>query len=58
MVFEEALKELDTIVRQLESGQLTLDAAIKNFERGKELVSFCTNELKAIEQRIDEKIKS
>ena len=32
--FEEALKELEEIVEQLESGEITLDGAVSAYERG------------------------
>ena len=34
MTFEDTLKELDEIVTRLESGELPLDSALKQFERG------------------------
>ena len=36
MTFEEAQKELERIVQQLESGQADLDEAIRLWERGEE----------------------
>ena len=39
MTFEEAQKELERIVQQLESGQADLDDAIGLWERGEELYS-------------------
>ena len=44
--FEEALKELESIVKQLE-GDLPLDEAIKAFEKGIELSKICIEDLKA-----------
>ncbi len=44
--FEEALKELETIVKKLE-GDLPLDEAIKAFEKGIELSKICIEDLKA-----------
>lgn len=36
-MFEELLKELDEIVKELESGKLTLDESITKYQRGVEL---------------------
>ncbi|MGB1360632.1 MAG: exodeoxyribonuclease VII small subunit [Alphaproteobacteria bacterium] len=43
--FEDAVKELESIVKQLESGDIKLDDAIKAYERGAELKNFCTKKL-------------
>ena len=43
--FEEALSELETIVRKLE-GDLPIDEATKAFERGIQLSKTCMDELK------------
>lgn len=43
--FEEALNELEAIVKQLE-GDMPLDEAVKAFERGIELSRICTEALK------------
>ena len=39
--FEDALKELETIVKRLENGQSTLDQAIGDYERGSALKRHC-----------------
>ncbi|MGF1739542.1 exodeoxyribonuclease VII small subunit [Vibrio profundum] len=52
MSFEEALSELDTVVEQLESGDLGLDEALKKFERGISLARAGQNKLTAAEQRV------
>ena len=44
--FEDALKELESIVKKLE-GDLPLDEAIKAFEKGIELSKICIEDLKA-----------
>ena len=43
--FESALTELETIVKTLEDGQLTLEQSLENFERGIELSRFCHTRL-------------
>lgn len=51
--FEEALSQLETIVRQLESGQGKLDDAISAYETGSQLRLHCDNKLKEAEARIE-----
>lgn len=41
MKFEELLKELELIVKELESGTLTLDESIKKYQKGIELSVEC-----------------
>jgi exodeoxyribonuclease VII small subunit len=53
MTFEEAQKELERIVQQLESGQADLDDAIKLWERGEELHRFCVEKLESARGRIE-----
>jgi exodeoxyribonuclease VII small subunit len=52
--FEEAQKELEEIVRRLESGDAGLDEAIKLWERGEELYRLCLGRLDAAQGRIEE----
>ena len=53
MRFEEAQKELESIVQQLESGQAELDDAIKLWERGEELHRLCLEKLDSAQGRIE-----
>ncbi|USD65875.1 exodeoxyribonuclease VII small subunit [Vibrio sp. SCSIO 43136] len=52
MSFEAALEELDTIVEQLENGDLALDEALKKFERGIGLARAGQEKLTQAEQRV------
>lgn len=54
MTFEEAQKELEQIVHRLETGEATLDEALKLWERGEELYAFCRAKLDAAEGRVEE----
>jgi exodeoxyribonuclease VII small subunit len=53
MNFEDALKELETIVRTLESGSGQLDAAIDAYERGAALKKHCEAKLREAQARIE-----
>jgi exodeoxyribonuclease VII small subunit len=50
--FEQALSELETIVSQMESGQLPLEQSLAAYKRGTELLQSCQKSLAAIEQQI------
>jgi len=50
--FETSLKELEKIVRDLESGEINLDDSIKKFEEGIELYKNCRLTLNSAEKRI------
>ncbi len=52
--FEQALAELDTILRELEDGTTTLDAALARYERGVGLLRTCYGQLQAAEHRIQQ----
>lgn len=50
--FEQAIEELDALVRQMESGELSLDASIAAYRRGSELARHCQAKLAVAEQEI------
>jgi exodeoxyribonuclease VII small subunit len=54
LTFEQALTELEKVVRQLEEGKLPLDDSIKLFERGTNLKSHCETLLKSAKMRIEQ----
>jgi exodeoxyribonuclease VII small subunit len=50
--FELSLKELEQIVRELESGDVNLDQSLKKFEQGIELYKKCRSTLEIAEKKI------
>jgi exodeoxyribonuclease VII small subunit len=50
--FEDALKQLETIVEQMESGDLPLESLLKRFEEGTRLARLCQDKLGAAELEI------
>jgi exodeoxyribonuclease VII small subunit len=50
--FEDSLKQLETIVNQLEKGDLPLEDSIKLFEEGIQLSSVCKEELDTAEGKV------
>lgn len=55
--FETALAELESLVGQLEQGELTLEDALQRFERGVALVRSCQHTLQAAEQKVEQLIE-
>ncbi|MBM3643452.1 MAG: exodeoxyribonuclease VII small subunit [Alphaproteobacteria bacterium] len=51
--FEDALKELETIVQQLERGQIKLDEAISAYERGAALKRHCEARLAEARMKVE-----
>jgi exodeoxyribonuclease VII small subunit len=50
--FEQALAELDSILRELEDGTTTLEDALARYERGVALLRACYGQLRDAEQRV------
>lgn len=55
--FEESLKKLETIVDQLEKGDLALEESLKLFEEGVGLSTACKRELDAAEGKVQQLVK-
>ena len=53
MKFEDNLKQLETLVGRMESGEMNLDEMITAFEEGRKLVAECQKDLDSIRQRIE-----
>ena len=51
--FEDALRELEGIVQQLERGQIKLDEAISAYERGAALKKHCEAKLAEAKAKVD-----
>jgi len=56
--FEEALVELEAVVRRLEQGELPLEDSLAAFERGMALVAQLTKRLEEIERRVEVLLRS
>ena len=50
---EKSLEELEALLKQMESGELSLEEALKHFERGIQLTRQCQEALKTAEQRVE-----
>ena len=50
--FEESMKKLETIVTELENGNLNLDESVKMFEEGMKIAKQCNTILETAEKKI------
>ncbi len=50
--FEQAYSELESIVAQMESGQMPLEASLVAYKRGNLLLEFCQKSLAEVEQQV------
>src|SRR5512132_2693770 len=55
--FESALEELESVVEQLESGDLSLEDALAAFEKGVGLVKYCNQKSNEVEKKVELLIK-
>ena len=53
MSFEKAMGELESLVRRLEEGRLTLEEAIHSYERGTALRNHCEAKLRAAKLKVE-----
>ena len=53
LTFEQALRELETIVARLEQGEVDLEDSIALYERGTALKAHCEKKLKGAEARLE-----
>ena len=51
--FEQAMAELEEVVRKLESGTVALEDSIALYQRGADLKAHCDAKLRAAEEKVD-----
>ena len=54
MTFEQAVRRLEQLVTEMESGTQELDAMVQSFDEGQKLVSFCGDKLAGIERKVEQ----
>jgi exodeoxyribonuclease VII small subunit len=54
LTFEEALKELETIVDHLEEGDVPLEEAIAIYKKGMDLSKLCHQKLQSVQKQLVE----
>ena len=57
MTFEAALKRLEEVVADLESGRLSLEESLQRFEEGMRLSKLCQQKLKGVELKIEKLVQ-
>jgi exodeoxyribonuclease VII small subunit len=55
--FEEAIADLEQVVEQLESGDLSLEDSLAAFEKGVGLVRYCNQKLSEVEKKVELLVK-
>ena len=55
--FETALEDLEQVVEQLDSGELSLEDSLAAFEKGVGLVKFCNEKLDEVEKKVELLVK-
>jgi exodeoxyribonuclease VII small subunit len=55
--FEEAITDLEQVVEQLESGDLSLEDSLAAFEKGVGLVRYCNQKLSEVEKKVELLVK-
>ena len=55
--FESAMEEIEQVVEQIESGELSLEESLAAYEKGVGLVKFCYQKLNEVEKRIEFLVK-
>jgi exodeoxyribonuclease VII small subunit len=51
--FEDAFRKLESIVKKLENGNLSLEESLKAFEEGVRLSRFCSKKLDEAEKKVE-----
>ena len=51
--FEDKIDKLDTIINELENGEIDLDDAINKYTKAMKLIKECDTELKNIEEQVN-----
>ena len=57
MKFEDAVKELEKIISQLESGELDLDKSIKEYTEAMKLIEFCEKKLNSATKTVNKLVE-
>lgn len=58
MTFEGALLSLETIIRELEKGEVPLDDMVKKYTEAMEYVKFCSDKLKNATETVNKILNS
>lgn len=51
--FEQAMQELESLIEQMETGRMPLEASLQAYERGVSLVRHCREKLAVVTQQVE-----
>jgi len=57
MTYEEAIRQLDDIVRQIETGEMGIDQLTAQLKRAQELITFCRDVLYKTDEEVQKILK-
>ena len=49
---EESFKQLETIIEQMKTGDMTLEESFKKYEEGMKLIKNCSNSIDRVEKKL------
>lgn len=58
MKYEEAIQKLETIARNMESGEMGVDELADNITEAKKLIAFCRTQLTNVDEKIEKILSS
>lgn len=53
MSLEESFEQLDTLIGELQEGELTLEESFKKYEEGMKLIKHCTESIDKVEKKLE-----
>lgn len=56
VLFEDKIKELETIINELETGEIPLEESIEKYTKAMKLVKECDDKLKSIEEKVNKMV--
>ena len=52
IILEESFEQLETIIAELEKGDMTLEDSFKKYEEGMKLIKNCSNSIDSVEKKL------
>lgn len=52
IILEESFEQLETIIAELEKGDMTLEDSFKKYEEGMKLIKNCSNSINRVEKKL------
>lgn len=52
IILEESFEQLETIIAELEKGDMTLEDSFKKYEEGMKLIKICSNSIDRVEKKL------